>query len=359
MNTLSPDELLRYRLANQRISETGLRTPGETAGWLGAVQAQDYHGAKWSLGLRIPGTMDADIEQAIADRTIVRTWLHRGTLHFVSAADVRWMLKMLAPRVIPKLAGPCRRLGLTEAVIARSQDVMAEALRGDRQSMRVELVDALERSGIAADGLRGTYLFYRAAMDCLICHGSRRGSQFTYALLDEWIPASRNLEGDEALAELAERYFTSHGPATLRDFAWWSGLTLADARKGLEMVKSRLSCATLDGEIYWMPQDQHPEMGGAPDDVYLLPGFDEYMLGYKDRSAAIPAAQLAALTPKNGMFSPIIVIKGRVVGTWKRALTKKPIVIEMSPFAPMTRSQSCAAEAAAMRFREYAGEEEG
>jgi hypothetical protein len=356
MNSISPSELLDFRLANLQISRSDFRTPGDVAGWLGATQAQDYLGAKWSLGLRLPGAVDADIERAIAEKTIVRTWIHRGTLHFVSAADVHWMLKLLGPRILPRLAGPCEKLGLTDAVIARSQAVMAEALRGGKALTRPELARALNENGIATEGLCITYLLYRAAVDRLICHGSRRGNQFTFVLLDEWIPETNRIEGEEALAELAIRYFRSHGPATLQDFAWWSGQTLAAARNGLEMVKPGLASASLDGEAYWMPQDQPSgkDMAGG---VYLLPGFDEYMLGYKDRNAVIPAEQLAALTPKNGMFSPIIVIHGRVAGTWKRSLGTKSVVIETSPFAPLCRTHSSAVEAAAMRFREYAGRE--
>jgi len=352
MIDISPQELLDLRLQNQRISQSYFRAAGDVISWLGAAQAQDFLGAKWSLGLRIPGAKDADIEAAIADRSIVRTTLQRGTLHFTAACDVRWMLKLAAPRVLAKLAGSGRSLGLDAAVLARSRDILLRELTGGRSLTRKEVQSAWESNGIEASGQRGSHLFYHAALDGLICHGCRRGNEFCFVLLDEWVTRHRSLEGDEAVAELAKRYFASHGPATVQDFAWWSGQTLSAARGGLEAVKDNLSAVKLNNETYWIPQPQ-PNSSGERARAYLLPGFDEYMLGYMDRTAAIPAEQIKALTPENGVFAALVVVDGHVAGTWKRAFGKNSVAVSISSFRSLTSDQHDAVMAAVARYGSF------
>src|SRR6266852_6469726 len=228
-------DVAHRRLHNQHITRRTLETPQALVEWLGAVQAQDFAAAKWALGLRLQGVTDDDIEQAFTDGAILRTHVMRPTWHFVSPADIRWLLALTAPRVHAASAYYSRRLELDEVAFRSTNAVLANALQGGKQLTRDELASALQQAGIITEGeQRVTHIMMRAELDGIICSGARRGKQFTYALLEERAPQARALERDEALAELTRRYFTSHGPATVQDFVWWSGLTTADARVGLE-----------------------------------------------------------------------------------------------------------------------------
>ena len=221
------------RLVNQGIACPTFAQPGAVVDWLGALQAQDYDGALWSIGLRMVSATKPSVEQALAERTIVRTWPMRGRLHFVAARDARWLLALLTPRVIAQTAGRYRQLELNEAIFARSKEVFAKALQGGKQLTREALQQLLEQTGIATTGQRGYHILVRAAQDGLICFGVPRGKQQTFALLDEWVPPAPSLAGDAALAELTRRYFVSHGPATVQDLMRWAGLTAAEAKTGL------------------------------------------------------------------------------------------------------------------------------
>ena len=347
------------RLANHRIACPTSARPDdvvtdEVVGWLGAMQAQDYGGALWSIGLRMAGTTERHIEQAIAERAIVRTWIMRGTLHLVAARDVRWMLALLAQRVITHSAGRYRQLGLDDATFARSKEIFTGALQGGKQLTRDEMLQVLEEAGIATTGQRGYHFLGRCAQDGLICFGVPRGKQQTFVLLDDWVPQSGGRTRDEALAELTTRYFASHGPATARDLMHWTGLTSAEVKKGLGAAGKDLVKETINDQEYWMPRDLAEPSGIQP--VYLLPGFDEYVLGYRDRSAVLDPVNAQRICPGgNGVFNPTIVIDGRVAGTWRRALKKDRVVIEMAPFRPLTSAEYNALGAAADRYGEFLG----
>ena len=256
------DRIARSRLANHGIANPTFAQPGDVVTWLGAVQAQDYGGALWAIGLRMTGATERSIEQAIAERAIVRTWPMRGTLHFVAAQDVRWLLALLTPRVIAHSAGRYRQLELDEATFARSKEVFAKALQGGKQLTRDEMLQGLEQAGISTAGQRGYHLLGRSAQDGLICFGTRRGKQQTFTLLDEWVPLTRSLTRDEALAELTRRYFTSHGPATVQDLMRWAGLTAAEAKTGLAAAGKTLIQETIADRVYWMPCEA-PEINHA------------------------------------------------------------------------------------------------
>lgn len=344
----------RTRLANQGIAHPKFVQPDDVVTWLGALQAQDYAGALWSVGLRMPKATLKAIEQAIADRTIVRTWPMRGTLHFVAAQDVRWLLKLLTPRMIAQTAGRYRQLELDEAILARSQELFARALEGGKQLTRDEMYQVLEQAGIPTAGQRGYHFLVRAAQDGLICFGPPSGNQQTFVLLDEWIPPTKPFARDEALAELTKRYFTSHGPATLQDLMRWAGITAGDAKIGLALVGKELRQETVEGQVYWLgPTVPHPDNETS---TYLLPGFDEYLLGYSDRSAVLDPAYAQRICPGgNGVFNPTIVMDGRVVGTWKRVLKKDKVFITPSPFTPFHEAQQECFIDAARPFGEFLG----
>lgn len=354
-------DIASQRLLNLGIAEPKAATVGQIVARLGAVQAQDWPGTLWALGLRTPGARQADIEQAIAERTIVRTWPMRGTLHFVAAADVRWMLALGMSHTIASHAGRHRQLELDEVVFARSKDLLVPALQGGNQLTRPEIFEVLERGNISCAGQRGIHILWRLAQEGLVCFGLPDGKHTTFVLLDEWLAASDTsvspgvLERDEALAKLAHRYFTSHGPATLQDFVWWSGLRVADARAGLEGAKPKLEQAVVDGQTYWLSPEMPTLLNSSPT-AYLLPGFDEYLLGYRDRRAVLDPAYNQKIVPgSNGIFMPTIICAGRVVGTWKRAFKKNTVIITLEPFAPLSQAQLQAVEVAAERYGHFMG----
>src|SRR6266702_2850770 len=343
-------DLAHRRLHNQHITQRTLETPQALVELLGAVQAQDFAAAKWALGLRLPGVTDDDIEQAFTDGTILRTHVMRPTWHFVSPADIRWLLALTAPRVLAASASYNRKLELDDAVFRSTNAVLTNALQGGKQLTRDELASALQQAGIVTEGeQRVTYIIMRAELDGIICSGARRGKQFTYALLAERAPHARMLARDEALAELTTRYFMSHGPATIQDFVWWSGLAAADAKAGLAMVTSHLQQETINGQTYWFSPTMQPAQD-LSQTAYLLPNYDEYTVGYTDRSAIFDALHTNKLDQRSGLLTNTMVLDGQVVGTWKRTLKKNAVVIEANPFTPLSNTETRAFAASANRF---------
>ena len=346
-------EVAPLRLDRQGIAAGRFEQPSDVVRWFGAVQAQDYLGSLWALGLRLRGANEVEVERAVADRSIVRTWPMRGTLHFVAAEDVRWMLGLLGARTIARGAGRYRQLGLDEATFAKSRRVLERALRGC-QLTRPELAVALERQGIATDGQRLIHLLNRSALEGLTCYAARRGKQFTFALLDEWAPTNRSLTREASLAELAARYFRSHGPATLQDFVWWSSLTTTDARAGLEMIRLRLLCEIIDGQTYWLTSSPTAvAAGGAA--AHLLPPFDEYTVAYKDRGAVLHLSHTRVTNAAFAVLGPAVILDGQAVGTWKRTLKRESVLIETSLWKTLKRDERSALDAAAQRYGEFLG----
>jgi Winged helix DNA-binding domain len=271
---MRPSDVQHVRLHSQRLSFTRFTRPDEVVSWLGAVQAQDYSAAKWAVGQHMRQATDQIIEKAFAEGSILRTHVLRPTWHLVAPADIRWMLELTAPRVRGAIGFNCRRMSMDEALFKRSQKALIAALRGGRQLTRDALRQVIQRAGIATDGVRLVLILMRAELDGVICSGARIGKQFTYALLDERVPRSNALTRDEALAELTRRYFTSRGPATVKDFVWWSGLTAADARAGIEMTGRRLVREVIDGKTCWRSSSAQAVIRRTRA-VYFLPAYDE------------------------------------------------------------------------------------
>ncbi len=257
-------EIARQRLYNQCISGQKLKKPAEIVTYMGAIQAQDYAGAKWAIGTRLQKSSDVAIDKAMAKGSIIRTHVLRPTWHFVAPSDVIWMIELTAPRINAFNASMYRQLQLDSAVFTKSNDVLAKALEGGKQLNRAAMMHALQQAGVATNDLRFIHLLMRAELDKVICSGARQGKQFTYALFDDRVPPGNALSKEEALAELAKRYFKGHGPATLQDFTWWSGLAAADAKKGLEIVKPQVTCIKVDSREYWMTEDHTEVSGKAP-----------------------------------------------------------------------------------------------
>jgi len=352
-----PLDITGTRLRHQRLSGGRCVHPQDVVSWLGAVQAQVYGDAKWALGLRMRRSTDARIEAAFSEGSILRTHVMRPTWHFVAPADIRWMLALTAPRVRAAMASYSRKLELDATVLRRSQRAMVRALRGGRQLTRQELRSVLARAGVRADGVqRLAHIVMQAELDAVICSGARRGKQFTYALLDERVPTSRPRVRDDALAELARRYFTSRGPAQLRDFVWWSGLTVADARAGLASVERDLAQDKVDGRTYWFSRSVRTLT--VPPGAYLLPLFDEYLIAYKDRTAALDASWWTHV-PSRDPFSAPLVVNGQVVGGWKRIAKSKDISIAVTPFVPLAKREVAAIADAARAYGDFLGVDVG
>lgn len=348
---MTDSNIARRRLENQLIARPEPIRPDEVARWFGAVQAQEYLGSLWALGVRIPGATETDIERAIEEGRIVRTWPMRGTIHFVSAEDAKWMLELLTPRVISLHAGHYRELGLDEAAFERGEEIIHEALRGGRAMMRKDLMAHLDSAGVSTKNQRGYHVLGHLAQKGFICFGPREGKQPTFVLLDEWAPKQRTLDREEALAELAGRYFQSHGPATIHDFAWWSGLRIADARAALEGVRPRLTREEIDGRTYWSPESASPMNVESPA-IHLLPPFDEYTVAYKDRSAVLDPARKKET--EHGLTNTIV-LDGRIVGAWKRKLEKDRVVVTPNLLAPIGRAEKDALTEAAHRYGAFLG----
>jgi hypothetical protein len=344
-------DLVRRRLRSQRTVASTLEDPAEVVKWLGAVQAQDYLGSLWGIALRTRRCLEADVERAIADRSIVRTWPMRGTLHFVAAEDARWMLHLLAPRIMKRSAGRHRQLGLDAAAFTKCRARLEKALSGGRVLSRPDVYRVLERAGIATAEQRGIHILAQLAMQGVLCFGPRSGRQPTFALLDEWLPPAPVMARDEALGELARRYFTSHGPATAQDFAWWSGLPLGDARRGVDVAGRHLVADGVGGPTYWSaPERALPRRRTT---AHLLPAYDEYTVAYRDRRAFLEARH--AERTRNGIFSSVVLVDGRIVGTWRRRATRDQVTLTAELLERPGRDALRVLEGVAARYGAFLG----
>ena len=348
--------IAKHRLQNQRLVGARFSTPEAVVRWLGAVQAQDYHGAKWALALRTRGTADAAVERAFNEGAILRLHAMRPTWHFVAPEDLRWMLALTSPRVHIVNAHMYRKLELDEALFRRVAGVFTAALQGGRTLTRKELADILEREGVPARGQRLAYVVMQAELSALLCSGPLRGKQHTYALVDERIPVAPSLTHDEALAALARRYFTSHGPASVRDFAWWSGLTISDARLGVELVRPDLQRVNLDGHTYWTGTCTGSAETTDPI-VHLVPNYDEHVVAYKDHSHTIdPAAREALRIRTDGPLNVHLVMRnGLIVGGWRRTLEKGRCVVKVDMLMELRPAEQAALEQAAADYGTFLG----
>jgi len=343
------------RLKNQRLSSPDLKKAADVVQWLGAVQAQDYYGAKWALALRMQAATDQGLEKAFAAGEILRTHVMRPTWHFVAPADIRWLLKLTAPRVYAATRFYYRKLELDEAVFKRTNKAIAKALQGGRQLTREALRAVVQRTGVSTDDpQRFNNILFQAELDAVICSGARQGKQFTYALFDERVPETKPRSRDESLADLTRRYFTSHGPAALPDFVWWSGLTVKDAKNGLDMVQQHILKELIGDKTYWRSAAALPIKRLSPV-AHLLPSFDEYLVSYKDRSAAVEANPSKQQAQGNNMIGPVIVIGGRVVGSWKRSLEGKSVRITLNYFRRISKAEKELVADAADRYGAFLG----
>ena len=349
---MNSSDIAQLRLVSQQIAGTQFKTAKNIVGWLGAMQAQDYAMVKWAIGVRLPNSTVRTIEAAINKGEIIRTHLLRPTWHFASADDVRWLLALTAPQIKSSMTARHKELGLTGAVLAKSFAIMERAMRGGVHLTREELIAELGKAKIATNGGRASHLFLCAEAEGIICSGAIKDGKQTYALLEEWVPKAKPMPKEEALAKLAKRYFAGHGPATLRDFIWWSGLSVNSAKQALESVKRDFLSETIDSQTYWFS-------GGlaipktAKESAYLLPAFDEFVISYKDRCASLPHENHHKAVSNNGIFRPIIVVNGHVTGIWKRTIKKDKDLVTTTFFERPDKTTKSLVEKAAAQFSRF------
>jgi hypothetical protein len=340
--------LADQRLFNQRMTRPGPRTPEKLVAWMGAMQAQEYGPAKWGLGLRLPpSATDAAIERAVKQGRILRTHILRPTWHFVAAADIRWMLELTAPRVQRIMASYDRQIGLDPAVMTRAAGVLEQALGDSDCLTRQELGRHLHAAGLPAGNRELAHIAMYAELEGLICSGPRRGKQSTYALLANRAPLAKRLQRDEALAELTNRYFRSHGPATVRDFVWWSGLTSADAKRGLEMIQARHR--EEGGLKYWTVGRDLRSAPRSRSSLHLLPIYDEYLVAYRDLQAVPRPPYLM------GSFQHAMVIGGQVTGTWRITPSAGGVAVNVEPLRRLTPAERRGLALEVARYRRFLG----
>ncbi len=345
-------DITRQRLYTQRLTGPKLGSVEEVVRYFGAVQAQEYQPSLWAVGQRLADAASENTAiQAISDHKIVRTWPMRGTIHYVPAEDAKWMLELTAHRINTKFMGFLTKIGLTQQHLDSARKILERTLAGSKPFMRKELYAALEAGGVPTSKSFGLHILGYWSQEGLICPGPHEGKQQTFVLLDEWVPQSRNLKGDEAIAELAKRYFTSHGPATVQDFAWWTGLSAAEAKQGVSSLGREFIREMIDGKDYWFT----PTPGNLPDEpaAHLLPCFDEYTVAYKDRGAVVAPEDLRAFG--YGVNLNNIIIDGRIAGSWKRTIKKDGAIIELTPLREWSSRDRSAVSAASVRYAAYLG----
>jgi hypothetical protein len=325
--------------------------------WFGAMQAQDVASVLWSLGVRLPGFTVIDVQAALERREALRTWPMRGTVHLVPPRDARWMLEVLGSYTVAR-TGPRRTaLGLDDKTAEGAVDVLGTALAGGGRLTRAQCLAALADAGISTAGQRGYHLLWYASQRGVTCIAPNIGNEQTFALLDEWAPDPHRPARDEALATIALRYFRSHGPTTRQDFAGWTGLPAADAKKAIAAAGDSLTTVQVDGhDMLLDPARLDARAAGGEHDFLALPGFDEYLLGFKDRSLMLAAEHKQAIIPGgNGMFQPTIVRNGRVIGTWKRSITRAHTVVHVQPLVAIGTSDRTAIQHALEPYAPFVG----
>lgn len=335
---MKPTDIPAIRLQNQQIASPQFKTDKELVQWMGAMQAQDYNMSKWAVGTRLPGSTEKQIELSLDKGEVIRTHLMRPTWHLVSSDDIYWMLELTAPQILSSLRSRHKELELSETVIKKSNTLIEKALIKNENLTREELVAEFKKAKISIGDNRAAHLLMLAELTGLICSGATKGNKQTYALLAKRVPGKKTLPREEAIAKLTENYFQSHAPATLQDFVWWSGLPVADAKRGLEFNKSQLVSETIGDETYWLPASfSYGETHAGS--IHLLPAYDEFIISYKNRNVILDGADHKKAVSNNGIFRPVILINGKVSGIWKRTIKNNDVIIETDLFRPHNKKE--------------------
>lgn len=353
-NPMTIEDIAARRLAAQGIEGCRLSAPEEAVARMGAIQAQDYEMAKWAIGLRTSRATRGAVQAAIDRGRLLRAHLLRPTWHFVTAADYGWIHALTAPRIRAALRSRHLRLELTDALISKSEILLENKLGGGKSATREALVAALEEAGIPTRENRGWHVLVRAELDGVLCSGPDLSGRPTYALRADRVSAARVLPRDEALAALAGRYFAGHGPATLADFVWWSGLPAADAKRALEAARRGLESIRIDSAVYWFAGGLPSARRRSPG-AYLLPAYDEYILGYRDRGVVLSPRAAKGVISTNGVFWPVVLAGGQAAGLWRRRVTPDTALVEVDLFSEPERDLKRAIASAAGRYGRFLG----
>jgi Winged helix DNA-binding domain len=345
---MNSQQIAQLRLQQQQIGRSHFTEPAALIKWMGCLQAQDYAGAKWAIGNRVKDSTDAGIEKDFNEGKILRTHVLRPTWHFVSPEDIGWMLQLTAPKIKAFNKNLHARLGISDKDLKRSKTIIGTALSNKTYLTRSALIPLLTKAKINTDDIRLGFHLMDAELDGLICSGPRQGKQFTYALLSDRAPVTAAIDRDTAIARLTRLYFNSRGPATVNDFQWWSGLQMADIKKGLLLNKSVLTHVVANGQAYWFAADTPPAPAHAVP-ALLLPSYDEYAVAYKDRSDILNPAWL--LQTGHGIFKPVVVINGQISGIWSRKEMRDKLVVDTQ----LLRSGKIAGGAITAAMQAYAG----
>jgi hypothetical protein len=319
------------RSLNQQLSNPKFKSAKEVAGWMGALQAQDYSMSKWALGIRIPNSTEDAIIREFDSGNIVRTHLLRPTWHIVSSDDIYWLLDLSAPRIKASLKSRDKQLGLTGSIYLKSKKIFERSLRDSNHKTRDELTKELCDAGIDIQENRASHLFLGAELDGIICSGRHKSGKTTYTILNDWIPRRKKLFREEALKELAKRYFTSHGPASTDDFIWWSGLTSGEAKRAIEFNKDHLQSEVIGNQTFWFTERKQ-EHKYNPVIIHLLPAYDEFLISYRNRTASLSSVDNKKAISNNGIFYPAIMENGQIIGTWKRLMKKDKVILSRNLF---------------------------
>ena len=345
-------DIANLRLLNQQIESSKFKSAKDLVSFMGAMQAQDYAMAKWAVGLRLQNSTEKKIEKAVDNGEIIRTHLMRPTWHFVSADDIHWMLELTAPQMKAAAKSRHKQLSLTEKIFAKSNNIIEKSLRDGNHLTREELMKIIAKEKIPTSAEFSIHLMFRAETDGIVCSGKIKNNKQTYALLAERAPKKKSVTKDEALALLAKKYFSSHAPATLKDFIWWSGLLVKHATHALEMIKKDFISEKIGDKTYWLngPFDENTIKKSS---VNLLPAFDEFLISYRDRTASLHIDHHKKSISNNGIFWPVIVTNGQVTGTWKRTIKNEKAIIETEFFNPKSKTNIKLIQNAAERFGKF------
>lgn len=323
--------IANLRLNNQLLMGSDLKTPQEVVSWMGAVQAQDFNMTKWALGVRLPALTNKSVEDAINKGQIVRMHILRPTWHQVAATDIHWMLALSSPRVKQTLKSSDKILGLTDKIVEQMNVFIAKVLSENGDLTRQELGEMLRAEGHEMESRKLNHMMYHAELDGVVCSGNIKGGKQTYRLLEEKIPKTEIFDKDIALERLARKYFMSHAPATLHDFVWWSGLAMSDARRAMEMIKPDFVVEKIDSLEYWI-NNSFKELKDSNESVFLLPAWDEFVVSYKNRQHIILDEHYRKVISTNGIFKPVVVKNGQIIGMWKRVKRKDKVFAETELF---------------------------
>lgn len=351
-------DITKVRLFNQHLIGEKFQKVEQVVEHLGAVQAQDFTAAKWSLGQRLNNSSDAKIETAFNQGKIIRTHIMRPTWHFVMPEDLVWMQELTAANVKRLMASYNRKLELDDELFKKTNSLIVESLKGHNYLTRQELKKILEGIGIKTDVQRLAHIVMWAELDSLICSGPLKGKQFTYVLVEERVKKVKNLNREESLTTLALKYFQSHGPAQLKDFAWWSGLSAKDANEALAFIKSKLNHEAINDRTYWFFPPRHsgvPLGGTIKSRVLLLSIYDEYTIAYNDRGALSEKNDIERMISMGNALTAVIIINGKVAGTWKRTIRKNSVEIKLSPFRKLSKAESDAIQIQVETYGKFVG----